>query len=71
MNTSSLTGRQHHLIAKALAYAVNVIDALPKEHKALSDQADMKDLLEQMLVSDVELETYQRTALQHIDLLRR
>jgi hypothetical protein len=71
MKPPSLNGRQHHLIAKALAYAVNVVTRSPKSIRAFREHADMKGVVEQLLASDVELAAYQRTALHHIALLRR
>ena len=43
---SALTGRDGYIIAKALAYAIAVIDRLPPELQERSDQDDMRQLLD-------------------------
>lgn len=49
------SGRDAHIIASALAYTNAVIDALPRELAALSDQDDMKAMLDDMIWQDSEL----------------
>ena len=43
---SALTGRDGYIIAKALAYAIAVIDRLPPELQERSVQDDMRQLLD-------------------------
>lgn len=60
-----LSGRDMHLIKKALAIGVAAIEQQPEEFgviRALSDQRDMKDLLDR-IVDDGEMETYTRSAI--------
>jgi hypothetical protein len=65
----NVTGRDGYIIAKALAYAIEVIDALPKELRSLSDQADMKAILDVMIAQDAELTLIQASAGRHIRTL--
>jgi hypothetical protein len=65
-----VSGREHFLGMKAFAYAVEVIDALPREMRALSDRDDMKRLLDQAIADDGELERVIRSARAHIEALR-
>ena len=57
-----LSGRDLHLVKKALAIATLAIEQRPGPFQSTSDQADMKSLLDQMIKSDVELEYYGRRA---------
>ena len=58
-----LTGRNLHLVKKALAIAVSTIKSMPEgPFRSDSDLADMKTLLDEMIASDVELEHYARAA---------
>ena len=58
-----LTGRNLHLVEKALAIAVSTIQNMPEgPFRSDSDMADMKALLDEMITSDVELEHYARAA---------
>lgn len=58
-----LSGRKLHLVKKALAIAVASIERMPEgPFRSDSDMADMKDLLDEMIESDVELEHYARAA---------
>lgn len=58
-----LDGRNLHLVKKALAIAVLTIQRSPDgPFRSDSDMQDMKDLLDEMIVSDVELEHYARAA---------
>ena len=57
-----LSGRDLHLVKKALAIATLAIEQQPGPFQSSSDQADMKDLLDRMIDSDVELEHYARAA---------
>ena len=45
---SNVTGRDGFLIAEALYLAIEYIDQLPRERRAVSDQADMMRLLTEM-----------------------
>ena len=55
-------GRDLHLVKKALAIAVLAIERMPGALQSGSDMTDMKDLLDQLIASDVELEHYARAA---------
>ncbi|MGX8008916.1 hypothetical protein ACVDG8_007800 [Mesorhizobium sp. ORM8.1] len=61
--------RDAHIVGSALAYAITVIEALPKELAALSDQADMKAMLDEMISQDNELARYIDRARKHVDAL--
>lgn len=63
MRIPGLSGRKLHLVKKALAIAVAAIQRMPKgPFRSDSDMADMKDLLDEMIESDVELAHYARSA---------
>lgn len=62
-------GRQLHLVKKALAIATLAIERQPGPFQSASDQADMKELLGQLISSDTEMAFYQRAA--HIAVLGR
>ena len=51
----NITGRDGYVIAKALAYAIEAIAALPEERQELGDQDDMKAILEAMYPGDGQL----------------
>ena len=58
-----LDGRNLHLVKKALAIAVLTIQRSPEgPFRSDSDMQDMKDLLDDMIASDIELEQYARAA---------
>jgi hypothetical protein len=59
---SELSGRDLHLVKKALAIAVLAIGRQPGQFQSTSDQTDMKALLDKLITSDVELATYVRAA---------
>ena len=59
---AEFSGRDLHLVKKALAIAVLAIDRMPGAFQSGSDMTDMKDLLDQLIASDVELEHYARAA---------
>jgi hypothetical protein len=59
---ADLTGRDSHLIKKALAIAVLVIEGQPGPFQSTSDQTDMKELLDRLIASDTELATYVHAA---------
>jgi hypothetical protein len=54
--------RELHLVKKALAIAILAIERQPSEFQSLSDQADMRALLDQLIASDSELAHYARAA---------
>lgn len=54
--------RDLHLVKKALAIAVLAIERMPGPFQSESDMRDMKALMEDLIVSDVELEFYARAA---------
>lgn len=59
---AEFTGRDLHLIKKALAIAVLSIERMPGPFQSGSDMTDMKDLLDDLIESDVELVHYARAA---------
>jgi hypothetical protein len=59
---AEFAGRELHLVKKALAIAVLVIERTPGPFQSSSDQADMKAVLDQIIASDTELATYTRSA---------
>jgi hypothetical protein len=59
---AEFVGRELHLVKKALAIAVLVIESTPAPFQSASDQADMKALLDQIIASDTELAAYARAA---------
>ncbi len=59
---ADFTGRDLHLVKKALAIAVLAIERMPGPLQSGSDMTDMKALLDRLIESDVELEHYARAA---------
>ena len=59
---AEVVDRELHLVKKALAIAVLAIDRKPGPFQSLSDQADMKLLLDRLIQSDTELAAYARSA---------
>ena len=59
---AEFAGRELHLVKKALAIAVLVIERTPGPFQSSSDQADMKAVLDQLMASDTELASYMRSA---------
>ena len=57
-----LDGRELHLVKKALAIAVLAIERQPGPFQSMSDQADMKAILDHLITSDTELAHYARAA---------
>ena len=55
-------GRKLHLVKKALAIAVLAIEQKPGPFQSVSDQADMKELLDELFESDTEFEIYAKAA---------
>ncbi|MDR6954168.1 hypothetical protein J2X65_003536 [Ancylobacter sp. 3268] len=56
------TGRDLHLVKKALAIAVLAIERQPGPFQSLSDQRDMKELLDRLIDGDTEMAFYARAA---------
>jgi hypothetical protein len=54
---AKVVDRELHLVKKALA-----IERQPGPFQSLSDQADMKRLLDRLIASDIELAEYTRAA---------
>jgi hypothetical protein len=54
--------RQLHLVKKALAIATLAIERQQGPFQSVSDQADMKELLGQLIGSDTEMAFYQQAA---------
>ncbi|WP_395698488.1 hypothetical protein [Methylocella sp.] len=52
---AEFTGRDLHLVKKALAIAVLAIERQPGPLQSASDQHDMKTLLDSLIESDTEL----------------
>ncbi|MCK1349218.1 hypothetical protein ABIB75_006953 [Bradyrhizobium sp. GM2.2] len=59
---AEFTGRDLHLVKKALAIAVLTIEREPGPFQSASDQSDMKTLLDDMIEDDTELAFYARAA---------
>lgn len=59
---AEIRDRDLHLVKKALAIAVLAIERQPGPFQSLSDQADMKDLLDRLTPSDTMLAHYARAA---------
>lgn len=59
---AEFTGRDLHLVKKALAIAVLAIERQPGPFQSTSDQSDMKALLDGLIENDTELALYARTA---------
>lgn len=54
--------RRHHVTLLALCVAVQVIDKTERTRRPLSDQDDMKLLLDELISSEGEMEMFIRTA---------
>jgi hypothetical protein len=59
---AQFTGRELHLVKKALAIAVLAIERQPGPFQSTSDQADMKAMLDRLIGTDTELAHYARAA---------
>jgi hypothetical protein len=59
---TTLDGRELHLVKKALAIAVLAIERQAGPFQSMSDQADMKVMLDHLTRSDTELAHYARAA---------
>jgi hypothetical protein len=59
---AEVVDRELHLVKKALAIAVLAIERQPGPFQSLSDQADIKRLLDRLIASDTELAAYTRAA---------
>ncbi|MEY9880664.1 hypothetical protein [Bradyrhizobium sp. USDA 329] len=59
---AEFTGRDLHLMKKALAIAVLAIERQPGPLQSVSDQSDMKALLDDLIENDAELAHYARAA---------
>jgi hypothetical protein len=59
---AEFTGRELHLVKKALAIAVLTIERQPGPFQSASDQTDMKALLDGLIENDTELAHYARAA---------
>ncbi len=59
---AKFTGRDLHLVKKALAIAVVAIERQPGPFQSASDQSDMKALLDGLTENDTELAHYARAA---------
>jgi hypothetical protein len=59
---AEFTGRELHLLKKALAIAVLAIGRQPGPFQSASDQSDMKALLDGLIENDTELAHYARAA---------
>jgi hypothetical protein len=56
------TGRDLHLVKKALAIAVLAIERQPGPFQSASDQSDMKALLDDLIENETELAFYAHAA---------
>ncbi|WP_420965472.1 hypothetical protein [Bradyrhizobium sp. B120] len=59
---AAFTGRDLHLVKKALAIAVLTIERQPGPFQSACDQSDMKTLLDHMIENDTELAFYAHVA---------
>lgn len=59
---TTFAGRELHLVKKALAIAVLAIERQPGPFQSMSDQADMKVMLDRLITSETELAHYARAA---------
>jgi hypothetical protein len=59
---AEFTDREIHLVKKALAIAVLTIERQSGRFRSVSDQRDMKVLLEALIENDTELEMYAHEA---------
>ena len=59
---TEFTGRDLHLVKKALAIPVLAIERQPGPFQSASDQSDMKALLDGLIENDTELAHYARAA---------
>jgi len=59
---TEFAGRKLHLVKKAIAIARFAIERQPGPFQSISDQADMKAMLDELIESDTELEYYARAA---------
>lgn len=59
---AEFTGRELHLVKKALAIAVLTIERQPRPFQSASDQTDMKALLDGLIENDMKLAHYARAA---------
>ena len=49
MSEDGITGRDNHIIVKALFYAAHFIDGVPEVHREVSDRSDMMRILRSQL----------------------
>jgi hypothetical protein len=59
---AEFTGRDLHLVKKALAIAALAIEGQPGPFQSSSDLSDMKALLDEIIENDAELAYYARAA---------
>lgn len=59
---AEFTGRHLHLVKKALTIAVLAIERQPGPFQSVSDQHDMKALLDSLIERDMELAHHARAA---------
>ena len=50
-----VTSRDDYIITQALVYAILTIDALPKERRSVSNQSDMKRILDHLAPDEADL----------------
>jgi hypothetical protein len=65
----NITGRDGFILVQALAYAIALIDALPLQHRPLTNQRDMKRLLDHMLANPRDVAILQGEAQRRVKLL--
>jgi hypothetical protein len=65
MTVSDVTGRDDWIVAKALCYAIVVIDSLPSRMQEASDCDDMKKLLASMMPEESHRERWLENARHH------
>jgi hypothetical protein len=67
---TTLDGRELHLVKKALAIAVLAIERQPGPFQSMSDQADMKAILDHLITSSPQTLSWPITPVQPGSLLR-
>jgi hypothetical protein len=67
MTTIELTGREVHVLLKALVLAVKVIERQPYYRRPESDCSDMKKLLDRLESDPAGLQVYTRSAFWILD----
>lgn len=57
-----LTGRDRHIIAKAVVLAIAAMDSVPETRRPNADRESLASLLGRLQLSDLEIQIYSRAA---------